>query len=81
MGSSPSLQYTVSIPPSGLPWRLSGRVIRMPMQETRVQLPGGEDLLEKEMATHSSLLPWKLHGQRSLTRELLTSESLFWPSF
>ena len=26
------------------------------MQETQVQFLGGEDLLEKEMATHSSVL-------------------------
>ena len=25
-----------------------------------------EDPLEKEMATHSSILAWKFHGQRSL---------------
>ena len=25
-----------------------------------------EDSLEKEMATHSSILVWKIHGQRSL---------------
>ena len=48
------------------------------MQETRVQSLGWEDPLEKEMATHSSilwrrqwqptpvLLPGKPHGQRSL---------------
>ena len=30
------------------------------MQETRVQTPGQEDLLEKEMATHSSTLAWKI---------------------
>ena len=29
-------------------------------QETRVQSLGQEDLLEKEMATHSSILPWKI---------------------
>ena len=28
------------------------------MQETWVQSPGGEDLLEKGMATHSSILAW-----------------------
>ena len=27
---------------------------------------GREDLLEKGMATHSSILAWKIHGQRSL---------------
>ena len=26
-----------------------------------------EDTLEEEMATHSSILAWKSHGQRSLT--------------
>ena len=36
------------------------------MWETRVQSLGREDLLEKEMATHSSILPGKSHGQRSL---------------
>ena len=36
-------------------------VRRLPtMQETRVQSLGREDLLEKEMATHSSILAWKI---------------------
>ena len=30
------------------------------MQETRVQFLGQEDVLEKEMATHSSVLAWKI---------------------
>ena len=30
------------------------------MQETWVQFLGQEDLLEKEMATHSSILVWKI---------------------
>ena len=30
------------------------------MQETRVGSLGGEDPLEKEMATHSSILAWKI---------------------
>ena len=29
------------------------------MQETQVQSLGGEDPLQEEMATHSSILPWK----------------------
>ena len=42
-------------------------VKRLPtMRETRVQSLGLEDLLEKEMATHSSILPGKSYGQRSL---------------
>ena len=36
------------------------------MQETQVWSLGGEDPLEKEMATHSSFLPGESHGQRSL---------------
>ena len=36
-------------------------VKRLPtMQETRVQSLGQEDLLEKEMATHSSILAWRI---------------------
>ena len=35
-------------------------------QETWVQSLGREDLLEKEMATHSVFLPVKSHGERSL---------------
>ena len=30
------------------------------MQETQVQSMNGEDPLEKEMATHSSILAWKI---------------------
>ena len=30
------------------------------MRETRVQSLGWEDLLEKEMVTHSSILAWKI---------------------
>ena len=36
------------------------------MQEMWNQSLGREDLLEKEMATHSSILAWRPHGQRSL---------------
>ena len=37
-----------------------GSVVRNPpaMQETQVPSLGGEDPLEKEMATHSSILAW-----------------------
>ena len=30
------------------------------MQEMRVQSPGGEDPLEEEMVTHSSILAWRV---------------------
>ena len=36
------------------------------MQETLVWSLGGEDTLEKEMATHSTILARESHGQRSL---------------
>ena len=36
--------------------------------ETWVQSLGQEDLLEKEMVTHSVFLPGESHGQRSLAR-------------
>ena len=42
-------------------------VKRLPtMRETRVRSLDWEDPLEKEMATHSSILAWKIHGRRSL---------------
>ena len=45
-----------------------GSVVKthLPMQETQVRFLGWEDPLEKEMATHSSILAWRIHGQRSL---------------
>ena len=30
------------------------------MQETQIRSPGWEDPLEKEMATHSSILAWEI---------------------
>ena len=39
----------------------------VPMQETRVHSLGGEDPLQKGMATHTPVfLPGESHGQRSL---------------
>ena len=35
------------------------------MRETWVRSLGGEDFLEKGMATHSSILAWRIHGQGS----------------
>ena len=34
--------------------------IRLPMQEMLVQSLSGEDPLEKKMAAHSSILPWRI---------------------
>ena len=41
---------------------LVAQLIKNPpaMQETQVQSLGGEDPLEKEIATHSSILAWKI---------------------
>ena len=54
------------------------KMVKPTMQETWVQSLGWEDLLKKEMATHSSILPGKSHGQRTLVRysrkELDTTE-------
>ena len=47
----------------GLPWWLSGKESAcqfLPMWETGVQSLGWEDPLEKEMATHSSILAWEI---------------------
>ena len=66
--------------PSWLPWLwrsffysssgaslVAQRLKRLPaMQEIRVQSLGREDPLEKEMATHTSILAWEYHGRRSL---------------
>ena len=53
------------------------------MQETRVQSLSWDDPLEEEMATHSSILAGKSHGQRRLVgynpwghKELDTTEQL-----
>ena len=44
-----------------LPSLMAQAVKRLPaVQETRVQSLGPEDLLEKEMVTHSSILAWKI---------------------
>ena len=45
---------------SGLPRWINGKEIRLPMQETQVRPLGQEDLLEKEMAAHSSILAWRI---------------------
>ena len=50
------------------------------MQETQVRFLGGEDLLEKEMATHSSIISWRTpwteepEGPQSTAPELGATE-------
>ena len=56
---------------SWLPYFLASWVAQMvknlpAMQETQVQSLGRDDPLEKEKDTHSSILAWRIPGQRSL---------------
>ena len=57
------MQDSTSLP-GGFPWwpsLVAQRIKHLPaMQETRVQSLGWEDPLEKEMATHSSILAWRI---------------------
>ena len=53
------------------------------MPETWVRSLGWDDLLEKQTATHSSILAWEIHEQRSVVgyspqccKELDTTEQL-----
>ena len=63
---------------------LGGAVVKNlpPMQETRVQSLDGEDPLEDEMATHSSILTWKIAwteepgGLRSIRSQRDTTDQL-----
>ena len=50
------------------PGFLHGSVVKnlSTVQEMPVRSLGWEDPLEEEMATHSSILPGKYHGQRNL---------------
>ena len=41
------------------------------MWETRVQSLGQEDLLEKEMATHSNMLAWRIPWTEDLGEQTL----------
>ena len=78
-------------PALGLPWWLDAKV-SAPMQETQVQSLGQEDPLEKEMATHSSTLAWKIPwtegpgglqslGMQKVGPDWATSLSLMYPAW
>ena len=64
-------------------------VKRLPtMQETWVQSVGWEDLLEKEMATHSSILAWKIpwteepgYSLQATVHGILQARILEWVAF
>ena len=50
----------------GFPGGSVERIRLQTMQEMQVQSLGREDILEEEMTSHSSVLAWKVHGQRIL---------------
>ena len=56
-----------------------GSLVKNPpvMQETQVQSLGQEDPLEKEMATHSSILAWRIQW----TEEPGGLQSIVWHRF
>ena len=51
----------------------SGSVVKEPACQCRTQIQSldWEDPLEKERATHFSILAWKSHGQRSLVGSMV----------
>ena len=57
-------------------------VKRLPaMRETQIQSLGREDPLEKEMATHSSILAWKISWMEEpggLGSQRVITESCYW---
>ena len=57
------MSHNIFIGSEGFP---SGSVVKNPpaMQETRVQSLGQEEPLDKEMATHSSILAWEIPQTR-----------------
>ena len=54
----------IHLPKSGASLLAQWLRISLPMQETQIRSLGQEDPLEKEMATHSSILAWwaTVHG-------------------
>ena len=48
--------------------------ICLPIQETQVQFLGQEDPLEKEMATHSSILTWEIPWRSQESQTQLSDE-------
>ena len=49
-----------------IPWQLSGKASACNAGDMS-SIPGSRRSLEEDMATHSSILAWRIHGQRSLT--------------
>ena len=53
---------------SGVSLMVQGQRIHLPMQGTQVQSLGWEDPLEKGMATHSSVLAWRIPCSEKITQ-------------
>ena len=51
-----------------MPYKLVAQMVKRlsAMQETQVRSLDQEDSLEEGIATHSSILAWRIHGQKSL---------------
>ena len=59
--SPPNVAYLWNLTASlGFPGGSDGKEYSLVMQEIRVRSLGGEDPLEEEMATHSSILAWEI---------------------
>ena len=62
----------------GLPW-VAQRVKNLPaMQETWIQPLGWEDPLEEGMATHSSILAWRITMNRRAWRAIVHGVAKNW---
>ena len=48
------------------------------MQEIQVQSLGGEDPLEKEMVTHSSILAWRIPWTRGVWQAIVHGVAKSW---
>ena len=59
-------QFWIDLQPSPVTQTVKNLPAMQETQETQVQSLGWEDPLEKAMATHSSILAWRIDGQKSL---------------
>ena len=65
----PGLPVVKNPPCNGMSSLVAQMVKRLPtMRETWLQSLGREDPLEKEMATHSSILAWRIPGMEEPSR-------------
>ena len=69
-----------SHPLASLRASLVAQLVKNPptMQETRVRYLGGEDPLEKEIATHFSILTWRIPWTGELGRAIVHGVAKRW---